>query len=227
MWLPTFVYSEENNLHYALTKKLEFKAQTRLWGYNLGHAAQEQELSKVLVESPVTDETSTSNDLSPVQAQRTWDHQAEDNVADRLQRLGLIAPKGEVDKALETVVNNIEVTNNLDIQPEVRCRVMTTTTLESFTLGHTIVLSRGIIDVLPDEASLASVLAHELAHVVLAHRMDSQYAFFDQLLVDDKDSFRHFGRSEEHTSELQSPDHLVCRLLLEKKKKQSTRDTSY
>src|SRR5258708_40163570 len=30
--------------------------------------------------------------------------------------------------------------------------------------------------------------------------------------------FRHFIRSEEHTSELQSPDHLVCRLLLEKKK---------
>src|SRR5258708_27645661 len=28
------------------------------------------------------------------------------------------------------------------------------------------------------------------------------------------------GRSEEHTSELQSPDHLVCRLLLEKKKTQ-------
>src|SRR5258708_25726295 len=28
-----------------------------------------------------------------------------------------------------------------------------------------------------------------------------------------------FGRSEEHTSELQSPDHLVCRLLLEKKKR--------
>jgi len=193
MWLPTFVYSEENNLHYALTKKLEFKAQTRLWGYNLGHAAQEQELSKVLVESPVTDETTTANDLSPIQAQRTWDHQAEDNVADRLQRLGLMAPKGEVDKALETVVNNLEVTNNLDIQPEVRCRVMTLTTLESFTLGHTIVLSRGLIDVLPDEASLATVIAHELSHVVLGHRMDSQYAFFDQLLVEEKDSFRHFG----------------------------------
>src|SRR5258708_28832943 len=28
------------------------------------------------------------------------------------------------------------------------------------------------------------------------------------------------ARSEEHTSELQSPDHLVCRLLLEKKKKE-------
>src|SRR5262249_19382345 len=79
------------------------------------------------------------------------------------------------------------------IEPDVRCRVMTTTTLESFTLGHTIVLSRGLIDVLPDEASLAAIVAHELAHVVLGHRMDSQYAFFDQLLIDDKDSFRHFG----------------------------------
>ena len=193
LWLPTFVYSEENNLHYAMTRKLDFKAQTRIWGYNLGHTSQEQELSKVLVESNVTDETSTNNDLSPLQAQRSWDRQAEDNVADRLQRLGLMAPKGDVDKVLETVVNNLEVTNNLEIEPDVRCRVMTTTTLESFTLGHTIVLSRGLIDVLPDEASLAAIVAHELAHVVLGHRMDSQYAFFDQLLIDDKDSFRHFG----------------------------------
>jgi hypothetical protein len=193
LWLPTFVYSEENNLHYAMTKKLDFKAQTRIWGYNLGHTSQEQELSKVLVESNVNDETSTNNDLTPLQAQRSWDRQAEDNVADRLQRLGLIAPKGDVDKVLETVVNNLEVTNNLDVEPEVRCRVLTTTTLESFTLGHTIVLSRGLIDVLPDEASLAAIVAHELAHVVLGHRMDSQYAFFDQLLIDDKDSFKHFG----------------------------------
>src|SRR5258708_20303443 len=34
-------------------------------------------------------------------------------------------------------------------------------------------------------------------------------------------------RSEEHTSELQSPDHLVCRLLLEKKKKKTNRPTTH
>src|SRR5438552_11779914 len=34
-------------------------------------------------------------------------------------------------------------------------------------------------------------------------------------------------RSEEHTSELQSPDHLVCRLLLEKKKKKKQVQVSY
>jgi len=193
MWMPSFVYSEEKDMHYNLTKKLDFKAQTRLWGYNLGHASQEQELSKILVESAVTDDTKTANDLSPVQAQRTWDHQAEDNVIDRLERIGLIAPKGEVDKILETVVNNLEVTNNIDVQPEVRCRVMMTSTLESYTVGHTIVLSRGLIDVLPDEASLATMIAHELSHVVLGHRLDSSYAFFDQLLIDDKETFRHFG----------------------------------
>jgi hypothetical protein len=193
LWMPSFVYSEEKDMHYNLTKKLDFKAQTRLWGYNLGHASQEQELSKILVESAVTDDTKTANDLSPVQAQRTWDHQAEDNVIDRLERIGLVAPKGEVDKILETVVNNLEVTNNIDVQPEVRCRVMMTSTLESYTVGHTIVLSRGLIDVLPDEASLATMIAHELSHVVLGHRLDSSFAFFDQLLIDDKDTFRHFG----------------------------------
>ncbi|HXC86556.1 MAG TPA: M48 family metalloprotease [Candidatus Cybelea sp.] len=193
LWMPSFVYSEEKDLHYAMSKKLDFKAQTRLWGYNLGHSQQEQELSKILVETPVQDDTKTTNDLSPIQAQRSWDHQAEDNVIDRLERIGLIAPKGEVDKVLDTVVNNLEVTNNIDVEPDVRCRVMMTSTLESYTVGHTIVLSRGLIDVLPDEASLATMIAHELSHIILGHRLDSTYAFWDQLLVDDKETFRHFG----------------------------------
>jgi Peptidase family M48 len=195
LWLPAFIYSEESDLNFALSKRLSFKAQTRLWGYNLGHSAQEQELSKILIESqtPVKDQTTTANDINPVTAQRNWDRQAEDNVVDRLERLGLLAPEGEVDKVLETVVNNLEVTNNLDIQPEIRCRVLLTSTLESFAIGHTIVFSRGLIDVLPDEASLATMVSHELAHVVLGHRIDGQYAFFDRLLFDEKDTFRHFG----------------------------------
>jgi len=193
LWLPSFVYSQESDMHYAISKRLDFRAQTRLWGYNLGHANQEQELSKILVETPVQDDTKTANDLTPIQAQRSWDRQAEDNVIDRFERIGLVSPRGEVDKVLDTVINNLEVTNNIEVDPEVRCRVLTTSTLESFTIGHTIVLSRGLIDVLPDEASLATMLAHELGHVVLGHRMDPSYGFFDNLLVDDKETFRHFG----------------------------------
>ncbi|OLC95408.1 MAG: hypothetical protein AUH86_12080 [Acidobacteria bacterium 13_1_40CM_4_58_4] len=189
LWLPAFIYSEEGSVHDH-----PFRAQTRLWGYDLGHSHQEQELSKVLVEASagIRDQSEAANDYTPLQAERSWDHQAEDNVTDRLERQGLLAPYGEVDKVLETVVNNLEVTNNLDIQPEVRCRVLMTSTLESLTMSHTIVLSRGLIDVLPDEASLAAILAHELGHVVLGHRIDSQYAFINRVRYDDKDTFRHF-----------------------------------
>src|SRR6266481_2724292 len=196
-WLPSFIYIEQGGVRDAKTKSIGFKAfraQTRLWGYNLGNVREEQELNKILVEAqtPVNDQTQAANDYSPFQAERSWDRQAEDNVTERLERQGLLAPYGEVDKVLETVVNNLEVTNNLEIQPEVRCRVMMTSTLESFTIGHTIVLSRGLIDVLPDEASLASILAHELGHVVLGHRMDTQFAFFNRVRFNEKETFRHF-----------------------------------
>jgi peptidase M48-like protein len=195
LWLPSFIYSEQGSLHDKRSLNIGYKvfrAQTRLWGYDLGHAKQEQELSKVLVEASGVHDQETANDYSPLQSERFWSHQAEDNVTDRLERMGLLAPYGEVDKVLETVVNNLEVTNNLDIQPEVRCRVLMTSTLESFTIGHTVVLSRGLIDVLPDEASLGAILAHEMGHVVLGHRIDSQYAFFSRVRFDDKDTFKHF-----------------------------------
>jgi len=200
LWLPAFIYSEEGSVRDKRSTNIgykAFRAQTRLWGYDLGHAHQEQELSKVLVEAAagVRDQTEAANDYTPVQAERSWDHQAEDNVADRLERQGLLAPQGDVEKVLDTVVNNLEVTNSLDIQPEVRCRVLMTSTLESFTMGHTIVLSRGLVDVLPDEPSLAAILAHELGHVALGHRMDSQYAFLNRLRYDDIDTFKHFDFS--------------------------------
>jgi hypothetical protein len=195
-WLPAFIYSQEGDVQDAQTKRLAFKpfrAQTRLWGYDLGHASEEQELNRVLVEAPVKDEAEAANDYSPLQAERSWGRQAEDNITDSMERLGLMAPYGDVDKVLETVVNNLEVTNELDIQPEVRCRVLMISTLESFTIGHTIVLSRGLVDVLPDETSLAAILAHELGHVVLGHRIDSQFAFLNRMRFDEKETFRHFG----------------------------------
>ena len=195
-WLPAFIYSQEGDAQDPQTKRLGFKpfrAQTRLWGYDLGHFREEQELNKILVETPVKDEAEGANDYSPVQAERSWGRQAENNVVDSMERLGLMAAHGDVDKVLEAVVNNLEVTNSLDIQPEVRCRVLMISTLESFTIGHTIVLSRGLVDVLPDEASLATILAHELGHVVLGHRMDSQFAFLNRVRFDEKATFRHFG----------------------------------
>jgi hypothetical protein len=197
-WLPSFIYSEEGNVQYGVVAKRSafqaFKAQTMLWGYELNRSQEEQALSNVQVEGPdVKDQADVGNGYSPLQARRAWGRLAEDNVSAKMQRMGLMAPYGDVDKVLETVVNNLEVTNDLNIQPDVRCRVLMTSTLESFTMGHTIVLSRGLIDVLPNEASLAAILAHELGHVMLGHRMDTQFAFFNRLRFEEKETFRHFG----------------------------------
>jgi len=191
-WLPAYVYTEESNLKSGLTKSIHFKAQTRLWGYDLKNLGKTQEFTQILVDSPqsVTDQSSVAADATPVVAERMWEQQAEDNAIDRLQKIGLLAPPGEVDKILATVVNNLLVTNNIDLQGDIHCRVLLTAPLESFTIGRTIVLSRGLLDVLPDEASLAMVLAHELSHIVLGHHVDTKLAFNDKLFFADEDSFK-------------------------------------
>jgi hypothetical protein len=191
-WLPAYVYTEESNFKTGLTKALHFKAQTRLWGYDLKGLNKNEEFTQILVDSPdsVKDQSDAAADASPVLAQRMWEKQAEENAIDRLQRIGLLAPPGEVDKVLSTVVNNLLVTNNIDLQGDLHTRVLLTAPLESFTIGHTIVISRGLLDVLPDEASLAMVLAHELSHIVLGHPFDTKLAFNDKLFFPDEQSFK-------------------------------------
>ena len=201
VWLPAFVYSEESDLKYRLGQTMNYKAQTRLWGYNLKDLRRSSEFTQITVEAPqhIQDQSRVAQDASPIEAQRQWERQAEINVLDRLQQIGLLAPEGEIDKVLQTVVNNVMVTNNLDIQPEIKCRVLLTTPLESFTIGHTIVMSRGMIDVLPDEASLAMVLTHELAHIVLGHRLNTKLAFNDRMFFPDERTFERmdFGRDRD------------------------------
>jgi hypothetical protein len=192
-WVPTYIYSEEGDFSYGSKDKNAFKAQTRIWGYDLKKNNKEDELTQVLVDSSVKDESPTSQDASPLQAQREWQQQAEDNVIERLQNAGMLAPQGEVDKILMTVVNNIEVTNNIDLPRPVRTRVMLTSPLETFSVGNTIIVSRGLIDVLPDEACLAMVLSHELAHIVLGHNLGSRYAFNDRMLFSDESTYQNLG----------------------------------
>jgi len=191
-WLPAYVYSEESNLKTGLTKALHFKAQTRLWGYDLKGLNKNEEFTQILIDSPqsINDQSAAAADATPIAAERMWERQAEENAVDRLQKIGLLAPSGEVDKILATVVNNLLVTNNIDLQGDIRCRVLLTSPLESFTIGHTIVVSRGLLDVLPDEASLAMVLAHELSHIVLGHHFDTKLAFNDKLFFPDEESFQ-------------------------------------
>jgi hypothetical protein len=191
-WVPSYIYSEEGDFSAGVKNKEAFKAQTRIWGYDLKKNSKDDELTQIRVDS-VTDESPTSQDASPLQAERVWQQQAEDNVLERLTTGGLLAPAGDVDRILQTVVNNLEVTNNIDLPRPVRTRVLLTAPLETFSVGNTIVISRGLVDVLPDEASLAAVLSHELAHIVLGHNLGSKFAFNDRMLFNDDSTYQNLG----------------------------------
>src|ERR1700733_2124456 len=191
-WVPSVIYSEEGDFSAGVKNKVAFKAQTRIWGYDLKKGGKDDELTQIRVDS-VKDESASTQDASPLQAERVWQQQAEDNVVERLTSAGLLAPEGDVDHILQTVVNNLEVTNNIDLPRPVRPRVLLTAPLETFSVGNTIVISRGLIDVLPDEASLAAVLSHELAHIVLGHNLGSKYAFNDRMLFSDDSTYNNLG----------------------------------
>jgi hypothetical protein len=196
LWVPAYIFSQETDVKIDAFHHLRFKAQTRLWGYDLKNARHEQELSGLSIEAvnPVqTQDDADLRDRSPIQAQRYWRRQAETNTLDALERAGLLAPPGPVDKVLGTVVNNLEVTNNLVIEPEINCRVLTTGTLEMFSVGHTIVLSRGLLDVLPDEASLATMLAQEIVATIDSKKTMDQLGFSDVVRVSSTDAMQRFS----------------------------------
>ena len=207
LWLPAYVYSEESGT------PSHFKAQSRLWGYE-SQIPSSDSFTEIVVDSPQTvrDQSGAAQDATPVQSQRLWEREAEDNTIERLQRAGVMAPAGEVDQVLQTVVNNLIFSNNLTIQPEVRTRVLLTTPLESFTIGHTIVLSRGLVDVLPDEASLSMVLAHELAHIALGHALDTKFAFSDRMFFPDPQTFERLD-FERDSAEEEAADRKALELL--------------
>jgi hypothetical protein len=187
LWLPVAIYVEESQ-RIEGGKSVGLKAQTHFWGYSLTLPTRESENVSVQVEGAV-DQSQDSQDMTPLQASREWVTQAENNVIDRLVQAGLLAPPSDFDKTLEQIVINLAVPNNLNFPDPVHCRILLTTTVEATTIGNTILLSKGLIDTLPNEESIAAVVAFELAHVALGHHIDTRYAFNDRLLFPDESSF--------------------------------------
>ena len=192
LWLPVGVYVEETQKNSE--HPVSFKAQTYIWGYSLKMPTHETSNESIKIDD-VQDQSAESQDLSPLQAQRQWISQAEENVLDRLVQAGLLAPPSDFDKILEQVTNNIVIGNNIAMTDDVKCRVLLTAPLESLAVGNTIILSKGLIDVLPTEADLGAVLAFQLAHIVLGHHIDTRYAFNDRLLFPDEATFERIQMS--------------------------------
>ena len=191
LWLPAAVYVEETQRTDA-NKPVGLKAQTHFWGYSLKLPTRESENVTVKVDEAV-DKSDDSQDVGPLQASRMWITQAENNVIDRLVEAGLVAPLdagGYENKVLDQIVINLVVPNNLAFTDQIHTRVLLTDTVEVTTVGNTILLSKGLIDSLPSEEAIASVVAMELAHIAMGHHIDTRYAFNDRLLFPDESTFR-------------------------------------
>jgi len=188
VWAPAAVYIEDT-LRDPVAHAQSFKGQTTYWGYSLKLPTRESDAESMEIEN-ATDQSDNSADVSPLQAEREWISQAEQNVLDRLTQAGLVAPPSDFDKGLEQVTTNIIIGSNLQLPSDIHCRVILTTPLESLAIGNTILLSKGLVDTLPDEPALAAVIAFQLAHIVTGHHIDTRYAFNDRLLFPDTATFR-------------------------------------
>lgn len=178
VWLPTYVYSEESDSH-----ALPYKAQTRLWAYDLQHAGDHHEFEQKIADTAIAgSHIDPGVELSPALSERSFQYSGEEEVIERLQLAGLVAPDGEVDRMLEGIANDLLLTH-ADGLYILRCRVLLTLPLDLFSVGHTIYISRGLLDVLPDEATLALLLAHELGHIILGHSVMAESTFSDDVLV--------------------------------------------
>jgi hypothetical protein len=192
-WLPVAVYVEETT-RIENEKTVGIKAQTHFWGYSLKLPTRDSENVSVKVDN-ATDTSQDSQDVGPLQASRAWVTQAENNVIDRLVEAGLVAPlnpdpNGYEHKILDQIVINLQVPNNLAFTDQIHTRVILTDTLETTTVGNTILISKGLIDSLPNEPSMASVVAMELAHIAMGHHIDTRYAFNDRLMFPDTATFQ-------------------------------------
>ena len=195
LWLPTSVYIEESDPK-SPQGTLKFKAVNHIWGYQLKVPQSDADQTDLQVVG-ATDESQQASDVSPLQAQRQWVEQAEDNVINRLYMAGLIDAPSEFDKILEALANNILAYNNVPIDRPIRVRTLLTEPLESLSVGNTILLSKGLLDTTAvptadgaqQMGNLNALLAFQVAHIVLGHHIDTKYAFSDRLMFPSESAF--------------------------------------
>ena len=198
LWLPRSTYSEELDFGYNSVgyKRFSvalghnrFRAETRFWryeerstsdGFAKPHSISSEFIGLKSQQFLKPDETSST---------RTLAIESENNVINRLEQIGLLAPRGEWDAVLQAIVAKLDTAKHRQVQPTVRCRELLTTRMEFFTVGHTIVVSRGLLDVVPNESVLAGVIALGLARIELMYPPNTAYAFSDRVLFDPQDVF--------------------------------------
>ncbi len=185
-WRPYAIYMQDD-VHGQIVR-----GQVRLWAYYRDHLALRKDSFDIDIHvDNAEDKSDSSQDVSPLESAAIWRDQAEANVVERLETAGLLAEPGDFEKVLDQIVINLVVPNNLTFSRPVKVRILLTLPVEATMIDHTILLSKGLIDTIPNEESLASVIALELAHIELGHHLDTMLAFNDKLAFTNDSTYMH------------------------------------
>jgi hypothetical protein len=141
------------------------RGRMRLWNYGKTRAEQARAELQVVegIDQPHRWPSADENE-------RHWMRDVENYVLDVLTRDGYLAPEGTFEtRSCAQVISNLLAVARLNgaIDPPVRCRVLLTSRLDLRPLGHTILISIGSLDTAGDEATVATILAHGLAEIVI------------------------------------------------------------
>jgi hypothetical protein len=197
IWMPTSVYVEETDPK-SPSHVLKLKAINYIWGYSLKVPPSETSVTGVDIANVDNQAANDATDVSPLQAEREWVQQAEDNVVERLYTAGLIDAPSAFDQTLSDLANNILAYNQIPTSRPLKVRTLLTEPLESLAVGNTILLSKSLIDTTAIQSAdgaqqmgnLNALLAFQVAHVILGHHIDTKYAFSDRLLFPPESAFQ-------------------------------------
>lgn len=170
LWLPTETYFEEQHI-VSTDNNLEFhyRGYALLW--------QHTQQSKV--------STDLSEHLSDIE-------NGGRGVLMRLEKDGLLGSPGAVDESLNAMIQHI---TSAKLPPNgIKCRILLTTPAEIFSVGNVIVVSRGLLNIVPNDSVLAMLLAREIAYISLGYS-DQPSRIFRQTIFEqhDKKDFPGFG----------------------------------
>lgn len=171
LWLPVNIYV--SGWRPNSDQRRIFRARIKVWGYGL--AAPTEAPLDYRAKPETKDMESNETQLSP-------DSSIQKRAVDRLVQAGLLSQPSSFDQRLEMIVNNVLIGNHIRLKDDIQCRILLTDTIESLEMGHTIILSKGLINSFPTDADLASVLSFQLAHILLGHQIGTREIFDDYVL---------------------------------------------
>jgi hypothetical protein len=167
-WLPSSTYFDERHV-YARDGDLEFHYRGYVLMWEQGRQLQ-------------STQSSIPNRAKSLSGEQNRDGGASLRLVSALESDGLLAAPGPVERHLEDVVAHLRPPESAGM-PEIHCRVLLSTPAEAFALGNTIIVSRGLLNLVPDDSVLAFLLARQLAHILLRHGTDAlpqaPESFFD------------------------------------------------